>query len=344
MGHLMARKRWLGGYVRTEANGSPAYMIERQMDGRRWHLSTHCKTERAALKALERFEADPHAFAARMEPSAAVTFTGDLIVQFQAWQLDVKGNSRRHARDVAKYLLTWLKDLGRVDLRHVKLRTIREALDKRPTCQQQRIASLKSFYAWLRKQRMVITSAEDPTLDLPVPQSSPEKHKRRKVIPLENVIAAAAHLDQRARDCLEVLMATAWHISELERFARSDESAIEPGAGDVLAVLVVRHKSKEMVRTSLKHEAHVDAARRLKEAGTVPRRLNDKVKAACRAAGVPEFTLGPMRHSVGTWAVQQWGELAARVSEFYHHRDPRTARRFYLDVVVPAAIPVGQLN
>lgn len=338
----MGRPRWLGGYIRDDG----VYMLERQIEGRRFHLSTRCRTERAALKQLERFEADPDGFTVRTEIPQAVRFGKDLILAFQAWHLDVKKVSREHSRDVTGYLFDWLEDLGRVDLRKVELRQLRQVLDTRETCRAYRIASIKVFYGWLRKERMALRNTEDPTLDLPVPQSIPEKRRRRKAIDFERAVKVAALLDPDTRDCLVVLGATGWHVRELERFIRGEGSEIvyPPNGGAVLAVLVTPHKSGEPTRTPLQHKAHVDAAVRLRERGRVPRRLNEKIKAACRQAGVPEFTLGVMRHTVTTWANED-GASVPSIAEFVGHKDERTTRRVYIDLAVPTAtIPVRLLN
>ncbi len=45
--------------------------------------------------------------------------------------------------------------------------------------------------------RHLLTSAEDCTLALPVPQARPEKHRRRKAVAVEVVAAAAAALAKR---------------------------------------------------------------------------------------------------------------------------------------------------
>jgi hypothetical protein len=54
------REIWPGGYVRKDKRGRPVYLIERGVHGIRYHLSTRCHTLAAAMKQLERFEADPH--------------------------------------------------------------------------------------------------------------------------------------------------------------------------------------------------------------------------------------------------------------------------------------------
>ena len=92
-------------------------------------------------------------------------------------------------------------------------------LDKRKTARKFRIEVLKAFYGWLGKERHLLTSADEPILDLPVPQASPEKHRKQKVIPQDHVMAVREHASQLVRDVIDVSLATAWHGTEVRRFA-----------------------------------------------------------------------------------------------------------------------------
>ncbi len=76
----------------------------------------------------------------------------------------------------------------------------------------------------------------------------------------------------------------------------------------------------------------------------VPRYLNKHLADACDAAKVTRFTFGVLRHSVGTWALED-GADPAKVSRFLGHKDPNTTRRFYFDSNIPTeAIPTRQLR
>lgn len=333
---------WPGGYVRA-GKRAPTYVIEREVGGVRFHVSTRCHSLKAAMKQLERFEANPEAY----KPSGAVDavdapllLTVELIEDFVSWQLNVKKNSRKHAKEMAALLAEWMADLGTSDLRALRLRDhILPALDRR-TNRKHRIIALKAFMGWLRKVKHTLTAGDDCTQDLMVPQSSPEKLRRRKALAREQVLGALAELSGAYRDCLLLLTATGWHVTELCRFIRHPESEIAPGRDAVLCVLVTRHKSGDWTRTPLAHAEHLEAAKRLKARGEVPRYLNKHVKEACDRAKVKRFTLGVLRHSVATWAVEQ-GAAPADVSLFLGHKDPRTTARFYTDVAVPTvSVPV----
>ncbi len=345
----MTQKKVKGwpGVVHMQADGRELFIITKQINGRRYSVSTRAHTLPAALKQLERFEADPEGY----RPEGVVerkgpTLTSKLSLEYVRWMEEVRENTPKHCKEMGNRLADWIEDLRGKDLRKVNLRDdIKPALDRRVGSRPHRIIALKGFYAWMRKEKHLLTSAEDPTLDLPVPQAQPEKNKRRKVVEWKRVQACAQKLTQRYRDCLVLLTATAWHVTELERFVRSDESElVRPFNRKPLAVLVVRHKGGELTRTPLNHVEHVEAAQRLRRSREVPRYLNKHVKKACLKAKVRPFTLGVMRHSVLTWAIEQ-GATPAQASEFAGHKDLRTTRRFYLDTATPTvSVPTNVLK
>lgn len=338
--------RWPGGYVRTNKSGR-TFIIERKVGGVHFHVSTRCKSLRAAMKQLERFEADPANYSpagVAPEPERKpLVMTADLVLAYRDWMLSrERPASREWALNCANYLADWIDDLGGKDLREVTVvGDLEPALDRRKTSRRHRIEAIKAFYGWLRKKRGLIRHAEDPTPDIAVPQGSPEKHRRVKVVPRERVLAVLPHLPSAVRDVLILKLATSWHTSEVRRFAR--EGVMIPGTREgVLFVLQVRHKSGELTRTPLVHQEHVEAAQRILAKGKVPDRhqVADAMRAGCQAAGVTLFHLGQIRHSVLTWAVEQ-GASIEDVAEFAHHRSPLTTKKFYLDVAEPAPrIPV----
>jgi integrase len=334
----MARERWEGGYVHRQKNGQPLYIIEREVGGKRYHVSTRCTSRRAAIKQLERFEANPAAYHPAGEgPEEPLYLTKERRDAFYDWQI-AKGVTPKHASEVRGRLNHWGIDLAHVDLRQATLRDhFIPALDRRKKSRGARISTIKAFYGWLREVRHELTSAQDPTLDLMVPQAVPEKWKRRKAVELSRVIAAAGQLAPEYRDLLTVAAATGWHFTELSRFIRQpDSEIIEVKRDTTIAVLVTKHKSREMTRTPVTSKEVLEAAKRIRARGKVPKNPNEKLAEACVAAGVEPFSFGTMRHTVATWAVEA-GAVPALVSEFLGHKDPRTLRRFYSDVAVPTA-------
>lgn len=270
-----------------------------------------------------------------------------------------KGNSTQWVNAQRLYLVTWARDLYGVDLKSANLRDhIAPALDKHTTARKFRIETLKGFYAWLRKTRHELTSAQDPTLDLPVPQGTPEKHVRRKIVPLAHVQATRPHMDERTRDSVDLILATAWHYTELARFAKNGIIEERPKNAlastwslDAAAVLSVKQKTGGVERWSVSPAA-LEAARRI-QASSAPseRWLNRCIEAACHAASaaarardpkaepIPVYTYGPLRHSVLTWARERGASFDDISKNLAHHKDPRTTQRFYLDVAVPARLP-----
>lgn len=349
----MSREKWPGGYVHRQADGRPLFIIEREVRGRRFHVSTRAHNLRAAMKQLERFEGDPAGYQPEGVTVDALLMTDDLIKEHRAHSIDVRNNTEAHANNVFRFLCDWQEDLRGLDLRAVNLRDhVKPALERRRTSRPGRIIALKSFYAWLRKEKHLLTSAGDPTLDLPVPQVAPEKHRRRKAVEFERVAAVFRHLAPVYRDVLQLLAATGWHVSEVERFVRRDESAVVKPDREVrdrlgrtvLAVLVTWHKTKKHTRTPLVEPEHVAAAERLRERRRMPRLLRATIHGACDAAGVARFNPGSLRHSVGTWAIEL-GATKEQVAEYLDHADSRTTDRFYIDVAIPTTtVPVRVLS
>jgi integrase len=336
------REKWEGGHIHVQKDGRPLFVIERQVGGRRFHVSTRCHSRRAALKQLERFEADPASYQpGGEEAEAALMMTDILVEEYGLWMTEEKGTTRRHANQMRNRLSDWCEDLGTTDLRTLTLRDhIAPALQRRKTCRPARIIAIKAFYAWLRKTKHLLTSAQDPTLDLPVPQARPEKWKRRKAISQAQYRGALAKLTGAYRDCLLLLGGTGMHTTELERFVRSADSEIvdlSPAEAPAIAVLRVKHKSGKVHPYTLQFPEHRAAAVRLRARGEVPRKLNAEIKNACAAAKVEVFTAGVMRHSVATWAVEL-GASPQDVSEFLGHSDKRTSERFYIDVARPTRV------
>lgn len=328
-----------------QADGRELYVIARTIKGERFHLSTRTHNLTAAMKQLTRFETNPHTYSpAGDEVEEVLLLTNELILEHRKWSIEVRKNTRHHANSVAHRLGEWMADLGRRDLRKLTLRhDIKPALERWQTSRQLRIIAIKSFYAWLRKERHLLTNAQDPTLDLPVPQVTPEKAKRRKAVEPARIKAAWRQLKGAPRDMLEVLAATGMHVTELERFIRSAESQLIKGKRP-LAVLVTRHKTGVLTRIPLNDKSHVAAAERLKKVGQVPRWFRKKLIAACLRAKVEPFTPGVMRHSVATHAVAS-GATPDAVAAFLHHKDKRTTERFYIDVAAPRGqVPVLKMR
>lgn len=348
--------RWVGGLIRYGATGRAKFIIERMVNGRRYLVSTRRNSLREALKQLARFENDPGQFERAEEEDQPVFLTEALADEFVAWSRDVKQNSKNWVSTQKIYLAAWRERLYGRDLRRLSLRDdVDGALKHWGKGRPHRIKVLKAFMGWLRHEKRLLTSAQDATLDLPVPQARPEQSWRVKAVPRGNFEKVLKHLVGPVRDGLLILGATGCHYSELERFIR--DGAIEPvpeGADDGVAVLMVQHKSGVPHRVRIGPVA-LEAAKRLKDRarealakgakeGKVrgvtwdAHTFNAQIKAACDAAEVPRFTAGQLRASVATWAVNAGAEPGA-VSAFLGHRSTATTRRFYSTHAAPKSVP-----
>lgn len=352
----------MGGYVHHEADGTELFIIERQVNGRRFHVSTRCNAEDEALEHFARFRADALGYdPAGLKPDEPVEITVELLRDFLEWQLAPrahggKENTAKHARSAVRMLGEWMVALKGRDLRKLKVTDLKTTLKRWKTSRQHRIIAIKAFCGWLREEQGAIQNSEDPSLDLLVPQSDPEKHVRRKVANFDTVLDVYKRLPQRFRDVLQFFAGTGWHISEVKRFVRDARTSIEkPGVPTfdkegrpVLAVLVAWHKTKKWTRTSIVHPIHLDAIKRLKESGAYVNetKIREAIYLAIEQADVerrktdpthqdrPRFSLGVMRHSVATWGIEMGASLDETATHL-DHADKSTTDRFYADILVP---------
>lgn len=328
--------KWPGGYIRQGRKGR-TYVIERWVDGQHFHVSTRCTSLGPAMKQLDRFEANPFGYSPKGErPRAAVTITSELVLEYTDWMENEKHNTREWCQQVGSQLADWIDDLEGRDLRSVKLHELKAALRPRKS-KRHRVESIKGFCAWLRKEKGLLITAEDPTLDLPVPKATPAKLNKKRVIEPDRIRATLPFLPDATKDVLIFQSATAWHTTEVRRFAKAGEvtDSLEPGH---LVVVSTIHKSKERHFTYLDFPEVVEAARRMRAKGNIPSQstLYVRVRDACRKAGVAEFCLADIRHSVLTHGVLT-GASVADASKFAGHKSQATTRNFYLDLQKPAA-------
>lgn len=344
------RKTWLGGYVRQGKKGG-VYVIERWIQGKHFHLSTRCRTERAALAHLEIFEADPSAYDPRLVGKTAegVFMTAELIAAHERWQLDVKKNTEAHVHDSGKYLEGWLLELHGKDLRTLRASDLKNHLARWKTARRHRVIAIKGFFRWLRQEQGLLRHSEDATLDLAVPAAKPAKLERKRAVEWEHVRKALAKLSGPALDVMRVLVATGMHVTEVERFATEGELFIptpEQKTKGVLMNLAVKHKGGQLHIVALTDEEALAAAQRIKKAGAIVSKswLAESLWNACDAAGVPRFGPGVMRHSVATWLALDGVPLPA-ISDMLGHRSTATTAKFYRDMGHTAvALPVRKLR
>ena len=362
---MAGRRAWEGGYVHKDSRGRDVYVIRRQVGGTRYEVSTRCHKARAALEQLARFEADPERYDPRGAPSKEpIALDKTLAEAFLTWSRDVRHNTRKWVGEQRSALAWWAERLGGRDLRGLSLAdAVIPALDgtlenpKQTTSRAHKIATLKTLYSWLRRERHLLTSVEDPTADLAVPQSQPAQrrmHKEHTTEEINSVIMELGPERRRSRlakerkvdlaqvrhmtdyrDHLRLMAVTAWHVTELARFADSgrfyDPTPLQAQDGTT-AILETVHKNGEVFRTRV-GDVGAEAARHVRgAAGFSIERYAKAVKEAAEAAGVKGFR-GAVRHSALTWATELEGEEAAQ--KVARHKSARTSKKFYAERAAP---------
>jgi integrase len=351
-----------GGIVRYDAKGRPVYVIRRQVNGNRYVVSTRAHSLAAALAHLERFERDPEGYTPEGEKRRDPIHLNDLLVlDFLTWSSKPKkdggrGNTPRWVHEQKLYLQWWQKKLAGIDLRRASYEEHIAPAMEGTTAQRQRGATLLALYRFLRKERGLSLTQDPVHGRLTFGEPEPEQVRRSKVVPAEHIDLVIEHLTSPWRDVLTVQAGTAWHVTEVERFAVA--GSIEPlprsAAQDGVAAVLVcpRHKSGDSIRTRVSADV-LEAAKRLRAHGSFATghrgrggtAYNRAIRAACAVVkrpdgeiGIPIFTPGTIRHSVATHAVNA-GESVQRVAEFLGHRTKKTTERFYSTFASVRKIP-----
>jgi integrase len=318
---------WTAGRAWREPDGALTFHIRKQVRGRRYEVSTGASTLRAALKQLERFEADPDAYNPAGDPSAApLALDNELAEAFLAWSLNDRGNTKPWVRKQQLVIAWWMERLGGVNLRRATLAADVLPHLERVSDRGTKIRVLKAFYSWLRKERHLVRAAQDPTYGaLVAPQAKPAQWKKSKVVPREHFLLALEYLREQEQtrreeaakrrqgnvvqlqreepvlgpwaDALHVQAGTGWHTSEVARFAASGSieplpkaMRVENGAAGVLVCPL--HKSGDEHRTAVSSEV-LEAGKRLRAHGSLSREWYDRaVRAACAAVKRPDGEVG----------------------------------------------------
>ncbi len=352
-------RAWQGGRVRTK-HGKPVWLIERMVNGRRYHIQLDVRSDAAALAELALFERDPVAYQTKADAQVADTnapeprLTPDTLKAFLKY-LKAEGSperrprTERYRKNVKAYLTWWDTKLKGRDLRTVKLRDLHAALDTETTARKQRIIVIKSFCTWLR-QRGDIERQHDATLDLPVPK--PERVKRFKGYPMHQLEALYPFIaDTSVRAVIAIRCKTGMHHTEIDRLAHGEGEIIPlSGQGQIAGVLYFDHKK------GAPHIVSVDThllglAQHLRERGACPaeswiyKQTDLAAAMATEKTGKPVESIRPgeLRHSFAQWA-ENFGERAfpARrgiplegVSAAMGHESTSTTHRFYRGLRIP---------
>ncbi len=371
--YAMASKenqKWDGGYIRIDASGRKTYWIRKQLNGKRYEVSTRASTTKAAMKQLARFEENPSAYL----PSGVVgdlTLDAELIAGFLAHSLGMKHNTPKWVNDQRKILAWWAGRLRGKDLRQIQAGEMITHLDNTPA-RSHKIAVIKALYSWLIKERHALKPAEDPTFrTIVVPRARPEQWKKTKAIPQADYLKAREFLTcdyafagqaggpyafrepsryvskqgwvkgtpsefSPWRDGADVLAGTGWHVTELSRFARRGRIARHVSGKWMLEC--PQTKAGGELRTIVNDDVREAAERLLKHGNFSSQRFAIALAEASDKAGVAKILPGSFRHSVATWAIDRGSDPAA-VSAFLNHKSTETTRRFYATHATPAKVP-----
>jgi integrase len=339
---VATREPWLGGFIRRTGTGKPVFVIEKRIGGAYFKVSTRCHTKTAAERELARFEMDPTGYRpGAMVAGETVKFTAELITEYRD-HLTAAGNTVEWAQENGRLLADWQEQLGHVDLRRVgATEHVKPALKAWSTSLPARVTVLKGLYTWLVKEKGVVKHAENPMPAVRIPERrSAKQGVGPRDVPFDRVQLVYPHLRADLRDVLLLLSGTGWHVSEVRRFATAGEIRKDP-TGKHLAVLVTWHKRREYAVAGLMHPEHLEAARRIREAGHIVSRnvLAAHMRKACDAAGLPEGApervfFGAMRHSVATWAIEAGDEML-NVARAFNHTSEKMLRQTYVRHAVP---------
>jgi integrase/recombinase XerC len=329
------QRPWKHGGVALGYVYKGVHYIDRTVHGRRFRLSTGCRTPEAALTEYQRFEKDP----ARYVPRGKAGAGWDAAVPgFLRYSESVLLNSARWVDKQEAYLANFgafVRGAHRVfgsldaftasDVRSFIAALTEGAITGRrvgaPTVNRH-LATLKGFMGWARSERMTLNAA-----DSEVPMVREDKGVRLpgEVAP-ERWRAVHAELDDRGlerwRLACEVLLGTGLRYGELARLRAEHVH----GAG------IHVPKAKARRGRSVPASARVvAAARRLCVLGGVPDdeagQLDHRLRVATKAAGVERYSAHELRHTYATVSLRSGASLRD-VQEWMGHASIRTTERY----------------
>lgn len=347
------RAPWRQGGITLGFIRSGIHWIDRTVHGRRYRLSTGCRTPQAALAEYQRFEKDPPRYVPRGK-----TGTGwdQAVTAYLRFSEHGKLNSARHVERQEERLANFgafTRGGSRVFVSldfftASDIRAFIEALTQgqitgrkvgAPSVNRH-LAALKALMSWARDERVTANTA-----DQEVKMVREDKGVRLpEEIPATRWKPVLRKLPERWRCAGTVQLGAGLRYGEVAH--------LEPGDVHLHAIHIPKAKGRKG-RTVPASPATIAAARRLLELGGVPAdegsQFNHRLEVAAKAAGVPRFTTHALRHTYASVTLRallragqglvelqtRMGHASVRTTEIYLHvAAARTGRR----VVVGAPI------
>ncbi len=249
----MAKKRklekgyvgtWEGGVIRATSKGTPVFYIRKMIAGVKYDISTRCTSEGPAMEHLKRFQMAPEHY----NPNGGAVeleLTDSLLVEFEAWQREVKKNTRNHVAETLRWLRVWQKDLRGKCLRDLDV--AEDVATKLPGLHvpgyRGKLSAIKVLFRFLRI-RGIVRLSQDPTVDIPLPKTTQAKATRKVAFSKSEYDAILAHLSDPCKSALVLQGDTAWRFTELQRFARTGEIRTDPDGKQYVYMPMRKNKTQ----------------------------------------------------------------------------------------------------
>lgn len=315
------------GFIR-----SGIFWIDRTVHGRRYRVSTGCRTPDAALGEYQRFEAEPSRYVPRGKIGTA---WDDAVRQYLRYSETVKLNGKSHV-DHQEYRLANLGAFTRGGSRvfasleaftKADIHAFIEALTTgkitgravgAPSVNRH-LSDLKALMRWARDEAHLTKNAADQEVAMVREDRGVGAHVE---VEAARWRAVAPRLLPRWRAALEVLLGVGLRPGELARMAPAD----------VLAHGIHVPKSKvRKGRTIPASPRTLAAARRLLKEGGFPddegSQFKHRVEVAAEGAGVEAFTAYDLRHTYATVCLRN-GAALRDVQEWMGHASITTTQKY----------------